>query len=385
MALDYALRYPGQIDTTDPNGYPQGKAKNISSPGSGDGTPYEKDLVNDLFGLLQALLFRGSVTPSGVSDSATASDYFTALRKAVIGPMAVANWVARAAQGTGAFNDVHYSESADLFVAVGDAAYIETAREAVQNWTTRAFAGSADMYGVWFSQALGVWVAVGGPSGTPVIETSANGTTGWTNETPAATAQLLRSVVSAESIPLLVAVGNIGTIQTSPDGSAWTSRASGHSNTFHGVAYSVGLTRFIAVGNGGQISQSTDGLTWGTIASSAGLGFEDVAYSEQLKLWCAVGTNGLIETSITGLGSWTQQTSAAGTDFNAVEYSEQLGMFVAVGGSGEIEVSRDGKSWTLVSANGNNSLEGLTYSIKRGMFVAAGASQDLQTSLMAGF
>lgn len=38
MALDYGALYPAQTDT-DAN-YPQGKAKNVSAPGAGDGTPW---------------------------------------------------------------------------------------------------------------------------------------------------------------------------------------------------------------------------------------------------------------------------------------------------------------------------------------------------------
>ena len=78
MALDLTLVYPGQMDTTDPVGYPFGKAKNIVNPGDGTGTPYEKQILNDTLGFHQNLLARASIlVPSGTPDKAGASEYTT--------------------------------------------------------------------------------------------------------------------------------------------------------------------------------------------------------------------------------------------------------------------------------------------------------------------
>ena len=51
-----------------------------------------------------------------------------------------------------------------------------------------------------------------------------------------------------------VAVGDTGTILTSPDGVAWDSRTSGTSNLLVGVTYGNGT--FVAVGSNGTILQS---------------------------------------------------------------------------------------------------------------------------------
>jgi len=72
-------RYPLQSDDTDPTGYPHGKARNASSPNDGTGTPFEKDLVNDLLGFQQALVGAANITPSGNPDQADASDLLNAL------------------------------------------------------------------------------------------------------------------------------------------------------------------------------------------------------------------------------------------------------------------------------------------------------------------
>ncbi len=89
MALDLSARYPGQVATSDPAGYPYGMAQNVTVEGDGTGTPLEKDLVNDIYGALQALLVAAGITPSGFPDKANASQYLTAIR-----------WIAEGARAT---------------------------------------------------------------------------------------------------------------------------------------------------------------------------------------------------------------------------------------------------------------------------------------------
>lgn len=78
MAIDPSTEYPGQIDA-DVN-YPFGKARNVAVSGDGTGTPWEKALVNDLFGFQQALLDTIGATPTGTPDSIAASQYLEAVR-----------------------------------------------------------------------------------------------------------------------------------------------------------------------------------------------------------------------------------------------------------------------------------------------------------------
>src|SRR6185295_6263135 len=89
MALKPSLKYPGQIDTGDPTGYPHGKARNIVVEGDGIGTPFEQDLVNDIFGFQQAMLVGAGITPSNVPDKVGASQYLDALR-ALLGARVIA-------------------------------------------------------------------------------------------------------------------------------------------------------------------------------------------------------------------------------------------------------------------------------------------------------
>jgi hypothetical protein len=79
VAIDPSAKYPGQVDVSDPTGYPNGAARNESTPGDRNGFPLEKDWVNDLLGFLQALLSNAGAAPSGTPDKVGASQYLDAL------------------------------------------------------------------------------------------------------------------------------------------------------------------------------------------------------------------------------------------------------------------------------------------------------------------
>jgi hypothetical protein len=93
MAENPNSRYPTQ--TTAPTAdYPYGSAQNVSVPGDGTGTPWEKDLVNDIFGMQQQLLSAATIVPSGTPDKVGASQYYDAMRltggyPGLIVPMAI--------------------------------------------------------------------------------------------------------------------------------------------------------------------------------------------------------------------------------------------------------------------------------------------------------
>jgi hypothetical protein len=80
MANRYDTLYPGQVDAGIA-GYPYGRARNVDTPGAGDGTPWEQALVNDIFGFQQALLTEAAITPSNVPDTAALSQYLAAIKK----------------------------------------------------------------------------------------------------------------------------------------------------------------------------------------------------------------------------------------------------------------------------------------------------------------
>lgn len=78
MAMLRYQRYPNAFSPTTAL-QPQGGFKNRSAPGALDGTYLEKDWANDWSGFFSSLLVRAGITPNGLVDNATASQYFDAM------------------------------------------------------------------------------------------------------------------------------------------------------------------------------------------------------------------------------------------------------------------------------------------------------------------
>lgn len=94
MAINPNTKYPGKTAGTSTE-YPFGKARNITTPGDGTGTPWEEDVVNDLFGFQQAMLKAVGRTPSTTPEEVGASQYLQAI-------MALGNGVGNLYLDTGA-------------------------------------------------------------------------------------------------------------------------------------------------------------------------------------------------------------------------------------------------------------------------------------------
>lgn len=78
MAINPGALFPAQ--TTPPSlAYPYGGAKNIGTPGDGTGTPWEAQVINDLFGFQQALLKAAAVIPNTTPEQVTDSQYLQAV------------------------------------------------------------------------------------------------------------------------------------------------------------------------------------------------------------------------------------------------------------------------------------------------------------------
>jgi len=79
MAINPNTAFGGRITAPDAS-YPYGSSKNETSPGAGDGTPYEKIRADDIFGLQQALLSEAGIVPSGSADTVLDSQYKEGMR-----------------------------------------------------------------------------------------------------------------------------------------------------------------------------------------------------------------------------------------------------------------------------------------------------------------
>ena len=132
-----------------------------------------------------------------------------------------------------------------------------------------------------------------------------------------------------------VAVGDSGTILTSPDGVTWTIATSGTNSDLSGVTY--GNDIFVAVGGntvfpstGGTILTSPDGVTW-VVRISAASGIYAVTYGN--GIFVAVGYNSVILTSPDGV-TWTIRNSPPQANYSLYGVTYGNGTFVAVGSSG---------------------------------------------------
>jgi hypothetical protein len=81
--LNLALKYPGQVEAPSSE-YLWGSARNVSTPGDGTGTPYDKDLVNDTVGFYQALVADVGDAPNNVSERIGNSQLLAAIRKTTV-------------------------------------------------------------------------------------------------------------------------------------------------------------------------------------------------------------------------------------------------------------------------------------------------------------
>ncbi|MDR7870301.1 MAG: hypothetical protein RIN55_05545 [Tissierellaceae bacterium] len=159
---------------------------------------------------------------------------------------------------------------------------------------------------------------------------------------------------------LWVAVGNDGKLNTSTNGTTWTTRTSGF-GTDHimSIYYANGL--WVAVGRGGKISTSTNGTTWVLRRESASEVFWDVAYGN--GMWVAVGMTGVLYSSPDGI-TWTKRTSGFGTSMiNCVTYDNNLWLIGGV--EGKIAASTNGTTWTLRATGITNQVTKILFAENR--------------------
>jgi pimeloyl-ACP methyl ester carboxylesterase len=181
---------------------------------------------------------------------------------------------------------------------------------------------------------------------------------------------------------LFVAVGDEGTILTSPDGTTWTPRESGTTDALYGVTWSG--TQFVAVGGGrgyGEIVASPDGVTWTSRPASAAYNaLNSVAWSG--LEFVAVGGGFLADAVRSPDGvAWEGQVAPMDAfTLASVAHPEpgSLGLFVAVGGLGSIVTASSGLDWTKRTSGITSTLWGVTWATSR--YIAVGSYGVILTS-----
>ncbi|MGB7541925.1 MAG: fibronectin type III domain-containing protein [Burkholderiales bacterium] len=179
-----------------------------------------------------------------------------------------------------------------------------------------------------------------------------------------------------------VAVGDAGTMFSSPDGITWTPQISNVTTDLNAAIYGG---NYVAVGIGGVILQSSDSVTWTPRTSPTPSSLNAVTTNGG-GVYAAVGAAGTIITSSDTV-TWTPAVSGiTPNDLYAVTYGN--GLYVAVGASGTLLTSADASNWTLqaVTPSTASALRGVAYGsatvggTATPLFVAVGDAGTLVTS-----
>ena len=116
--------------------------------------------------------------------------------------------------------------------------------------------------------------------------------------------------------------------KSADNGATWQEYASGTTKALNSIAYGNGL--FVAVGDTGTILTSPDGITWTQRTSGTRRCFRNVAYGN--SLYVAVGDTGTILTSPDGI-TWTQRTSGSTYDLWGITYGNNQFVIAGMGGN----------------------------------------------------
>jgi uncharacterized delta-60 repeat protein len=171
--------------------------------------------------------------------------------------------------------------------------------------------------------------------------------------------------LTSDEVPLTVVLADDG---------EWTVQSSPTKDNLWGICYASGI--YAAVGENGTIITSPDGVTWTKQTSGTTLWLTSISFGN--GLFIAVGDKGVILTSPNGI-NWITRKST-GERINAVAYGN--GVYLAVGETGDIWTSADGITWAYRNAGSiggtSTQLRGLIYVAPK--FYISGANGSLQWS-----
>jgi hypothetical protein len=283
--------------------------------------------------------------------------------------LAGVNWDAGAALSTQNLNGLAFSGS--RLVAVGDSGtvlagdfkYTSTLPPGVSGWATPTTFPSGFISRLVAVNYSGQFVALGDDGS---ILTSPDGLN-WTLSTSAVPPAAGINDLAA-GVGLTIVVGNSGAIFTSPDLSNWTQQGVGKTTSdLLRVSFLNGL--FLATGANGALLTSPDGVNWilqnsGTANTLRGAAFASLSSG---PLYVVVGDAGAVVTSRDAV-SWTPMTIPVGVNLTGAVFGSR---FVAVAQGGTAVYSDDGLNWTQTTASINDLSRVL---FVPGMYMAVGAA-----------
>jgi len=167
-----------------------------------------------------------------------------------------------------------------------------------------------------------------------------------------------------------VAVGNMGTVITSPNGIDWARREVPVTSRLTGITWTGAV--LIAVGAGGTIITSADGITWHLQNSDTTATLTDVTPG---PFKVAVGMDGLTISSPDTRG-WTPAANRTGECLNGVARTSYG--YIAVGDHGVLLRSTTGRSWQLIDSGTDEHLLAVTHAV--GQTIAVGYYGTIITS-----
>lgn len=291
--------------------------------------------------------------------------------------------------------DMAYGDG--LYVSVGPGGNILSSRDATA-WSWRNSGGTQGFTNVVFGN--GTFVATGGrvistsrdgatwptssfagPSTSPIFENGQfllPGTIVWAstngvnwNQHSTRTKAAIYDVAFGNGT--YVAVGDSGTLLTSPDLTNWTARSTHLQGDLTMIAYGDGV--YVAAGPNGKVLASSDGVSWKETRSGSP--------SERLPgltrgpgYFVAVGSNGPFSGAIWRSADGSDwQNSPVDEQFPLLSVAHGKGLFVAVADGGTVLTSTNALSWTRRVSGTEGRLQSVAFGNDR--FVAIGGLQLL--------
>jgi hypothetical protein len=192
----------------------------------------------------------------------------------------------------------------------------------------------------------------------------------WFQRNPLPQSQNLLSLTYGNG--LFAAVGERGTVVTSPDGTNWTVQGRRVDSPLSGITYGGGM--FVAVGDGGTILSSADGTNW-TYRYTAPLILNGVTYGNGMFVAVGAGAGQTYLVWSTNGVAWERIAVSGVQAERAIAFGN--GTFVAVGGNGAI-ASTNGLDWFTTLFSLDDELEGVSF--LQNQFMAVG---DVGTVLVS--
>ena len=198
-------------------------------------------------------------------------------------------WTSRASGTTNNLTNVHYNSG---FVVTGASGTLLTSSDGI-TWTDRTSSCgmTENLWGISSNSTVGVAV---GDNGS--IYTSTDDGVNCTKRTSGTTVEFNGLLYGNSTF---VAVGDNGTILTSDNGTTWTSRTSGTTNTLYGGAYynAGGYRGFTLVGSSGKTIYSSDNGTSWTAWAAPSMTTDIFGFVRGGTTWVYVGRSGTIYTA----------------------------------------------------------------------------------------